>query len=113
MKGHVRRRGAGYVYVVELDRDTDGKRRQRWRSGFRTKREAESALTDALAALKAGEDVAPDKLTVGAFLTDRWLPSAAATLATRHAVAVRDARTRPRRAGDRRPAPPGADRAPT
>ena len=71
MKGHVRRRGAGYVYVVELDRDVDGKRRQRWRSGFRTKREAESALTDALAALKAGEDVAPDKLTVGAFLTDR------------------------------------------
>lgn len=80
MKGHVRRRGAGYVYVVELDRDADGKRRQRWRSGFRTKREAESALTDALAALKAGEDVAPDKLTVGVFLTERWLPSAAATL---------------------------------
>ena len=80
MKGHVRRRGSGWVYVVELDRDVDGKRRQRWRSGFRTKREADSALTDALAALKAGEDVAPDKLTVGAFLVERWLPSAAATL---------------------------------
>ena len=80
MKGHVRRRGAGYVYVVELDKTAEGKRQQRWRSGFRTKREAENALTDALAALKSGEDVAPDKLTVGAFLTDRWLPSAAATL---------------------------------
>ncbi len=58
MKGHVRRRGSGYVYVVELEKTADGKRRQRWRSGFRTKREAESALTDALAALKSGEDVA-------------------------------------------------------
>lgn len=65
MRGHVRKRcptprsgqpdcgsscGHGWAYVVELPRGDDGKRRQTWKSGFRTKREAAAALAQALVA---------------------------------------------------------------
>ncbi len=73
MRGHIRRRGRKWVVVLELDRDPGtGRRRQRWLSGFGTRREAEDAKVKALAELQAGEDTAPDKTTLGEFL-DRWL----------------------------------------
>jgi hypothetical protein len=41
MRGSVVKRGNGYSVVVELDRDPiTGKRRQKWVSGYRTKRDA-------------------------------------------------------------------------
>lgn len=44
-------KGTGRWYVVlDLDRDGTGRRRQKWHSGFRTKREAEKGLTALLAA---------------------------------------------------------------
>ena len=63
MRGHVRKRcptprsgqpacgsscGHGWAYVVELPQGVDGRRRQTWKSGFRTKREAAAALAQAL-----------------------------------------------------------------
>jgi Arm DNA-binding domain len=43
-------KGTGRWYVVlDLDRDGTGRRRQKWHSGFRTKREAEKGLTALLA----------------------------------------------------------------
>ena len=49
MRGSVVKGGNGYSVVVELDRDpvTD-KRRQKWHSGFRTKRDAERAMQRAV-----------------------------------------------------------------
>jgi integrase len=42
MRGSVVRRGDGYSVVVELERDPiTGHRRQKWQSGYKTKREAE------------------------------------------------------------------------
>ena len=39
-------KGSGRWYVVvELDRDANGQRRQKWHSGYRTRREAEKGLT--------------------------------------------------------------------
>ena len=48
-------------------------RRQVWRSGFATKREAQDARTRALAEIQSGIFVTPSKLTFGDYLVDIWL----------------------------------------
>lgn len=83
MKGHVRKRPSGsWAYVLELGRDGNGKRRQQWKSGFRTKREAQQELTAALHALKTGTYVEAHQITVSQFL-DRWLEHAAHQVSTK------------------------------
>ena len=55
MRGSVVKRGAGYSVVVELDRDPQtGKRRQKWHSGYRTKRDAERALAELVGDVNRG-----------------------------------------------------------
>jgi integrase len=55
MRGSVVKRGDGYSVVVELDRDPiTSKRRQKWHSGYRMKRDAERALSEIVAAVHAG-----------------------------------------------------------
>jgi len=45
VRGHVRKRGRTYSIVLDIGTDpATGKRRQQWRSGFRTKKEAEAEL---------------------------------------------------------------------
>jgi integrase len=76
MRGHVRKRGEKWAVVVELDRDPiSGRRRQKWHSGYATRREAE------LACLQQGAYVAPQKLSYAEFLTERWLPTRKSQLA--------------------------------
>lgn len=75
MRGHIRRRGKSWDVVVDTGRDESGRRRQKWHSGFRTKREASEALTEILGQLSTGQYVAPSKLTVRLFLEDEWLPA--------------------------------------
>jgi integrase len=50
-------------------------RRQQFRGGFRTKREAQRALIDALSALNKGDYVEPTRQSVLDYLQDDWLPS--------------------------------------
>jgi integrase len=65
MRGHVRRRGKGWVYVLDIARDPEtGKRRRRWSRGHETKREAELELRKALGRVDAGDDPIPERLTV-------------------------------------------------
>jgi integrase len=81
MRGTIIRRGGSYSVVVELDRDpATGRRRRQWHSGYRTRRDAESARIEILGRLQRGEYVAPAKLTVADFLLERWLPAKRATL---------------------------------
>lgn len=75
MRGHLYRRGETWTYVIDVSRDSSGQRRQRSKGGFRTRREAESALHTALNALRQGLYVEPAKLTVAEFLRDSWLPA--------------------------------------
>jgi hypothetical protein len=73
MRGSVVKRGNTWSYVVDVGRDpVTGRRRQRWKGGFPTKREAERALGRALAAVGAGEVADAGGLTVGAYF-DQWL----------------------------------------
>jgi hypothetical protein len=80
MRGSVVKRGDGYTVVVELDRDPiTGKRRQKWHSGYRTKRDAERALTELLAARDKGAYLEPTKQTLSDF-TREWLAAIKPTI---------------------------------
>ena len=75
MRGHVRKRGSSWAVVYDEGYDENGRRRQRWKSGFATRREAQAFLTDALSRLGDGSYVQPSRLTVRAYLENEWLPA--------------------------------------
>lgn len=75
MRGTVIKRGRTYSVVIERERDPSGKRRREWHSGYRTKRDAEDARVRLLSALQRGEHTEPSRLTLAAFLEDRWMPA--------------------------------------
>jgi integrase len=72
MRGHVRRRGKGWVYVVDAGRDPEtGKRKQKWSRQFPTRRAAQTELHAALGRVDGGDDPVPPKITVTQ-LFERW-----------------------------------------
>ena len=73
MRGSVVKKGDRWYVKIELDPDpATGRRRQKWHSGYTTKREAERARVDLLSKFDRGEYVEPSQQTVADFLTD-WL----------------------------------------
>jgi integrase len=67
------KKGGRWYVKLELDPDpATGRRRQRWHSGYPTKRDAERARVDLLSKLDRGEYVAPTQQTLGDYLND-WL----------------------------------------
>lgn len=83
MKGSVRKprtAGGTWSYRIDAGLDDRGRRRQREVGGFRTKKEAQAALNDALAETQRGTYVAPSRTTVGDFL-DEWHEGAKTELA--------------------------------
>lgn len=72
MKGHTRQRGKTWCAIVDVGTDDNGKRKQRWISGFKTKKLAEIALVEEIGKMHAGTYVAPAASTVREFLTD-WI----------------------------------------
>jgi len=75
MRGHIYRRGQTWTYMIDVGHDSSGRRRQKSKGGFRTKRDAQAALNEGLNALQRGMYVETSKLTVGKFLRDSWLPA--------------------------------------
>ena len=68
MRGSVRKRGTTWTWYLDAPPDpVTGKRRQASKGGFRTKREAQQALNEALARLRDGTFVQPSQLPSGAF----------------------------------------------
>jgi integrase len=83
MRGSVfRRKGRkAWSVIVDMGRDPGtGRRKQQWHNGYRTKREAERAMTEIMGRLERSEYVAPSKVTVERFLTEKWLPSVKTTV---------------------------------
>jgi len=73
LKGHIRKRGSKWCFVLDIGRDPEtGKRRQKWFSGFATKKEAERAMVEKIAEINRGDYVEPSKMTVREFL-NMWL----------------------------------------
>ena len=71
------RKNQRWYVRVDVPAGPDGKRRRRSVGGFRTKREAKAAEAEALRRIRDGVLVEPSRLTVGAYLTELWLPSMA------------------------------------
>jgi integrase len=73
MRGHIRKRGGSwYIIYDERPDPRTGERRRRERGGFLDQDSAETALAEAIAAVKSGGYVDPSKVTVTRFLTD-WI----------------------------------------
>lgn len=72
MKGHIRKRGKTWAVVVELGKDAQGKRRQKWKTVHGTKKEAEAELARILHELNTGMYAEPERMLVSDYL-ERWL----------------------------------------
>jgi integrase len=80
MRGSVKKRGAGYSVIIELERDpVTGKRRQKWHSGYPTKRAAERALAEMVNSVHSGTFVELTNETVGEYLA-QWLTAIEPTI---------------------------------
>jgi integrase len=79
MRGSVVKKGTRWYVVVE-DRDAEtGRRKRRWHSGYRTKRDAQAACSELLTSLHRGDYVAPNRQTVEEFAVE-WLDAIRATV---------------------------------
>jgi len=74
MRGCIIKRGKKWAFVVEAGKHpVTGRRRQKWRSGFATKAEAEAELAKTLAAMGQGMKVPnPTNETVASYFAN-WL----------------------------------------
>jgi integrase len=80
MTGRTFKRGSSWTVVYDEPPTETGKRRQRSKGGFKTRREANAFLTAQLARLGDGSYSAPAKTTVAEFVRDEWLPAASGSL---------------------------------
>jgi integrase len=72
MRGHIRKRGSGYQIIVELGRDSEGKRKQKAVGGFKKKPEAERALAELITQIEKGEYFEDKNTTLEDYLK-KWL----------------------------------------
>ena len=76
MRGHIAKKGNRYYAVVYEGIDsTTGKPRHRWHAAGDTRKGAEKVLADLVKRMHDGDYRAPDKITLGDYLLERWLPS--------------------------------------
>jgi integrase len=75
MRGHVAKKGSRYYAVVYEGTDpVTGKERHRWHQGGDTRRDAERVLTELVKRLHDGDYRSPERITLGDYLVERWLP---------------------------------------
>lgn len=78
--GHIRKRGKKYAAIVELERDsTTGKRKQSQIGLYKTKKEAEGALSKTITDLNCNDYISPEKSLLKDFLT-MWVETYAINL---------------------------------
>jgi hypothetical protein len=73
-KPNIRRRGDTYTWFAYVT-SGDGTRHQVSRGAFRTIAEAEADRIAKLTDLRQGNYVTPDRITLGDFLVNEWLPA--------------------------------------
>ena len=73
MKGHIRKRGNKYCFVLDTaDKEIENGRGQKWFSGFNTEEEAQRELDKKIEELEQGTYVNETKDTVEQFMK-KWL----------------------------------------
>ena len=86
MRGHIRKRTyttragketVNWYVVVDLGRDANGKRRQKWHGGFRTRKDAEVARTKLVGDLHSGTYAESTRMTLREWVDEKWLPTVA------------------------------------
>ena len=81
MRGHIVKRGKRYYAVVYEGTDpATGKRIRRWYAGGDTRKGAEKLLGELVKRSHDGDYRAPDRITVGDYLLERWMPTKRAQL---------------------------------
>lgn len=77
MRGHIARKKDRYYVVIDggIDPGT-GKRRQTWQPAGKNKRAAERLLAELLEQKRTDTYVEPNRITLGGYLVDEWLPLA-------------------------------------
>ena len=85
MNGSVVKKGNRWYVIIEQRDAETGKRKRKWHSGYRTKREAEAARVEILSRMQRGIYIEPSRLTLDEFL-DSWLDSIRASV--RHSTHV-------------------------
>jgi integrase len=75
MRGGIQKKGNAYYAVIYdgVDPGTGGKRR-RWVPAGTRRSDAERLLADLIRRKYDGEHIPTEKLTLGEYLTERWLP---------------------------------------
>ena len=73
MKGYIRKRGKGYSYTIDIGKDPiTGKRKQKTKSGFKTKKEAQAALNEVVYEVNKGIYILDNNCTFKE-LAEEWL----------------------------------------
>lgn len=84
MQGHIRKRvhtskngrkTTNWYVVIDLPRDAEGKRRQKWHGSYRTRREAEAAQAKIVHEFNTGTYVEPNSITLSQWVKRYWLPT--------------------------------------
>ena len=76
MRGHIAKKGNRYYAVIYEGVDPGtGKSRHRWHAAGPTRRDAERLLAELVKKSHDGDYRAPDRVTLGQYLLDRWLPT--------------------------------------
>ena len=76
---HKDERTGTWWFVVDIA-DTDGKRHQTRRRGYRTKAEAVAVLDELRSSVRKGTYIAPTTITLREFVENKWLPAVRGTL---------------------------------
>ena len=74
MRGSIVKRGNKYSIVYDLGYKANGKRNQKWESGFRTKKDAQHRLNNRIHEVQTGNYVEEDTRALGEFLRE-WFSS--------------------------------------
>lgn len=79
MRGSVVKKNERWYVVIEDKDPATGKRKRRWHSGYRTKRDAQAACNELAASMQRGDYLQANKQTVGEFVGE-WLATIAPTV---------------------------------
>jgi len=70
MRGSVVKRGKTYSIVFEVEDTKTGKKKQKWEGGYKTKKEAEKAVGEAVYKIQNGTYILPETTTTKEYLKD-------------------------------------------
>jgi integrase len=71
VRGSVKKDGTNWYYVLDLGKNEKGLRKQKKKRGFKTKKEAEKALVEAINAINTGSYIEPSKMTYQEYV-EQW-----------------------------------------